>query len=137
MLEQAKALAYKAHQDQVDRAGVPYLNHIETVVNGVEGEVTQCVAYLHDVVEDTEYTFEDLIGLGFSHEIVEGVKAITKVKNEKYADYIARVKSNEHARKVKLSDLAHNMDLTRLDNVSQKDLERLEKYKWAKSELEG
>jgi len=131
----ASELAHTKHAKQTDKARKPYINHILAVVDGVEGDITQSVAYLHDVVEDTDMTFEALKSLGFSDEIVDAVNAITKREGEEYREYVQRVKANEHARLVKISDLKHNMDLSRLINVTEKDHERIKKYNWALNEL--
>lgn len=88
----------------------------------------KAVAYLHDVVEDTNISLEDLRKI-FSSNIVEAIDAITKRENETYEDYLKRVSMNKIARKVKISDMLHNMDLTRLEKITKKDIERTNKYK--------
>lgn len=93
--------------------------------------LTLVVAVLHDIIEDTEVTEEDLIIHGFDFDIVQAVVAITKVKGETYHEYLNRVKCNELATSVKLVGLTHNMDLTRMPNPAEKDYQRLEKYKKA------
>lgn len=95
-----------------------------------------CVAWLHDIVEDHNYPVEK-IRAEFGNDITSAVIAISKIKGEAYQDYLNRVKSNDIARIVKLSDLAHNMQLSRLPKVTLKDLQRVEKYKKAKEFLEN
>ena len=104
-LELAKQLAKEYHRGQVDKAGVDYFNgHITSVVNGVDTIEEKIVAYLHDTLEDTNLSYLDLMVLGFSDKVINGVIFITKDKKEKYEDYLEHVKSNELARAVKLSD---------------------------------
>lgn len=137
-IQQAKELAFKIHANQTDKAGAPYTLHLETVASKLteqgENEDVIVVGWLHDSVEDTDITIGEIRDL-FGDDISTAVDAITKRKNEPYQDYLQRVKSNEIARKVKLADLAHNMDLSRLGNITDKDLKRLEKYKQAKAFL--
>lgn len=131
-LELAKQLAKVYHKGQVDKAGVDYFTgHISTVVNGVNTEEEKTVAYLHDIIEDTKLTKEDLLHLGFSENVVNAVVALTKNKKVKYEEYLKGVKQNELAKVVKLSDLSNNMDLSRLKEITEVDEKRLEKYKKA------
>ena len=131
-LELAKQLAKAYHKGQVDKAGVDYFTgHISTVVNGVETNEEKIVAYLHDIIEDTKLTQEDLLHLGFSEKVVNAVVALTKDKKVKYEDYLKNVKNNKLAKVVKLSDLSNNMDLSRLKEITEVDEKRLQKYKKA------
>ena len=131
-LELARQLAKEYHKGQVDKAGVDYFSgHITSVVNGVDTVEEKIVAYLHDTLEDTELSYLDLMVLGFSDKVINGVIFITKDKKEKYEDYLVKVKSNELSRAVKLSDLTNNMDLSRLKEITEVDKKRLEKYKKA------
>ena len=131
-LELAKQLSKEYHRKQVDKAGVDYFSgHITSVVNGVNTVEEKTVAYLHDTAEDTKLTYVDLMVLDFSDRIVNAVIALTKDKKESYKDYLKRVKSNELATAVKLSDLTNNMDLSRLKQITEVDKKRLEKYKKA------
>lgn len=131
-LELSKQLAKVYHKGQVDKAGVDYFTgHISTVVNGVNTEEEKTVAYLHDIIEDTKLTKEDLLHLGFSENVVNAVVALTKNKKVKYEEYLKGVKQNELAKVVKLSDLSNNMDLSRLNEITEVDEKRLEKYKKA------
>ena len=126
-LKVAIDLANTYHDGQVDKAGLPYILHPLHVMNN-EAKI---VAILHDMIEDTVITVEDLISYGFDSNIVNAIVAITKVNGISYDDYLKRVKTNELARIVKLADLSHNMDMTRLPNPTKRDYQRLEKYKKA------
>ena len=125
----AYAIALVAHKGQIDKAGEDYINHPLTVSNNCNTEEEKIVALLHDVLEDTSVTREDLLKF-FSNEIVEAVSLLTHKEEDSYMDYLAKIKANPLAKAVKLQDLKHNMDLSRLPNPSEKDLSRLEnKYK--------
>lgn len=131
-LELAKQLAKEYHKKQVDKGGVDYFSgHITSVVNGVDTIEEKTVAYLHDTAEDTKLTYVDLMVLDFSDRVINAVIALTKDKKESYKDYLKRVKANELATTVKLSDLTNNMDLSRLKEITEVDKKRLEKYKKA------
>ncbi|HGL0517052.1 TPA: GTP pyrophosphokinase [Streptococcus pneumoniae] len=124
----AHEVAKKAHFGQTDRAGIDYIKHPETVASFVTTDVEKAVAYLHDVIEDTTLTLLDLKKEGFSKNIIEAVDILTKKKGQDYQSYLNLVKTNELARVVKLADLRHNSDLTRLPLITEKDLERNKKY---------
>lgn len=139
MLELAKFVSENSHKNQIDKAGIDYFaGHIQAVVNGVTTNKEKIVAYLHDTVEDTPLTIERIKEL-FGEEIGEAVFAITKSKDGSlsYDDYIERVKANPLARAVKISDLKHNMDLSRLEKVgiTEKDIKRAKKYQKALKKL--
>lgn len=129
--ELAKAIAHAAHEGQLDKAGKPYIEHLRTVAGSVEGHVAKAVAWLHDVVEDSSMTFEDLKAEGITPEIINHVRLLTHDKSVPYLDYIAAIKGDPVAREVKLADLRHNSDLSRLQTVTEKDRERLAKYQRA------
>ncbi|VQX84251.1 guanosine polyphosphate pyrophosphohydrolases/synthetases (COG0317) [Streptococcus pneumoniae] len=129
--QQAYEVAKKAHLGQVDKAGVDYIKHPKTVASFVKTDEEKAVAYLHDVVEDTKLTLLDLEELGFSKTIIEAVDILTKKKEQDYQSYLNLVKTNELARVVKLADLRHNSDLTRLSKITTKDIERNKKYRSA------
>ncbi|MGM0337289.1 GTP pyrophosphokinase [Enterococcus sp. MJM16] len=135
LIDIAKELSKNAHQNQFDKAGQPYYLHPEKVASFVETDMEKAVAYLHDVLEDTETTVEDFRKAGISEEVVEAVVLLTHKKDEPYFDYLKKVKQNDLAREVKLADLKHNSDISRLENPSEKDFERLEKYKRARKFL--
>ena len=129
--EKAYEIAKRAHLGQVDKAGQDYIKHPEKVASFVETDEEKAVAYLHDVIEDTELTLEDLHEYEFSKEVIEAVDIITKKKGEDYQSYLNSVKKNKLARAVKLADLRHDSDLTRSTKVTEKDIERKEKYQRA------
>lgn len=129
--EKAYEIAKKAHLGQIDKAGEDYIKHPEKVASFVNSDEEKAVAYLHDVIEDTELTLEDLREYGFSEEVLKAVDVITKKKGQDYQTYLNTVKENKLARVVKLADLRHNSDLTRLINITEKDRERKEKYQKA------
>lgn len=131
LYQQALAIARDAHKGQVDKAGVDYIQHPLFVASLVEGELAKTVALLHDVVEDSDWTLEDLRNKGLPEEVVQTVGILTKKRNEKYEEYILRVKQNPLARQVKLADLQHNSDLSRLTTVTEIDRKRAEKYRQA------
>lgn len=126
----AMNIAYKAHLNQVDKSGVPYIYHPIHLAEQMETEDECIVALLHDVVEDTEITFEQL-DKDFSSTIIEALKLLTHDKEVDYFEYINNIKNNPIAKKVKLADLKHNSDITRLEKVTKKDEERREKYRRA------
>lgn len=127
-LEQAIKLASIKHYGQKDKANKPYIFHLLYVMNNVNNLNAKIVGILHDILEDTDITRNDLLKYGFSEDIVIAVEVLTKSKNQKYMEYVENIKYNDIARKVKLIDLKHNMDLTRLSEISGKDLKRNIKY---------
>ena len=131
LLALAKRIALTAHEGQVDKARIPYWHHPAFVADHVSNPEAKVVAWLHDVVEDSEWTLEDLFAEGIWSEVIEGVDAITKRTGESYESYLDRVKANPLALAVKLADLTHNMDLSRIANPTEKDFARIEKYRWA------
>lgn len=131
MLELALSIATEAHKGQFDKAGVDYIEHPIYVASQVDTEEEKAVALLHDVIEDSPFTAEELLQAGLPETVVTAVQVLTKKKEKDYQTYLENVKSNSLARVVKLADLKHNSDLSRLSSVTDKDLERLEKYKKA------
>ena len=127
-LERAIEIAARRHAGQVDKGGAPYILHPLRVMLRVARGAQQIVAVLHDVVEDSEVTFEDLEREGFSAEVINGLRAVTKVEGESYEDFVARAALDPVGKAVKLADLMENSDLSRIAEPSQKDLERVEKY---------
>lgn len=134
-LDRAIELAKQHHEGQTDKAGKPYIEHPLRVMNQVESEEEKIVAVLHDIVEDTEISLDDLRSEGFSEEVVSAVECLTKQDGENYDSYIERISFNPLAVKIKLADLEDNSDLTRLPEVTDKDLERIEKYDKALEKL--
>ena len=130
MIDIALAIAKKAHAGQVDKAGVDYIQHPLYVASQVKTEQEKAVALLHDVIEDSDVTADDLLASGLSNEVVTAVQILTKKKKgQSYQEYLEKVKSNNLARVVKLADLKHNSDLSRLKSVANTDYERVKKYK--------
>jgi (p)ppGpp synthase/HD superfamily hydrolase len=123
-------LATNAHAGQFDRGGNPYILHPLKVMHYLKSddEELQCMALLHDVVEDTKTTWDDLIAIGCTERVINGVKALTKMPGESYDQYKERVFANPDAMKVKMADLRHNTDIRRLKGVTEKDIIRMEKY---------
>lgn len=129
MIDIALAIARKAHAGQVDKAGVDYIQHPLYVASQVKTEQEKAIALLHDVLEDSDITVADLLAYGLSNKVVTAVQTLTKKKGQSYQEYLEKVKSNNLARVVKLADLKHNSDLSRLKSVSDTDRERVEKYR--------
>ena len=136
MLKKAISLAEKAHQGQVDKGGHPYILHPKRVMEKCETTEEKIVAMLHDVMEDTDYTADDLRKEGFSEEIITALFCLTHQEGEGYMEYIERICENSLAVRVKYADLQDNMDLSRIPDPTEKDLARLEKYKLAKKRIE-
>ena len=134
--KKALKLCYQAHRDQVDKSGMPYVFHPFHLAEQMTDEATTVTALLHDVVEDTDYTLEDLRAMGFPDAALDAIALMTHDPSVPYLDYGATIKSNPVARAVKLADLRHNSDLTRLDEADEKALERVEKYRKAISILQ-
>lgn len=111
--EKARAICLEKHAGQLDRGGQPYYLHPFAVADGVQGDLAKTIAYLHDVVEDTDATLEWLADQGFPPEVVDAVDAMTRRDGEEYFAYIERLRENELAIPVKLADLRHNMDPSR------------------------
>lgn len=126
--EKAYKIACKAHKGQKDKGGNDYILHPCAVANMLETDIEKAVAYLHDVVEDTDITFDDLRNEKFPLTVINAVDAITKRKGETYDDYIARVAENKIARIVKIADMTHNSDISRISNPTLKDIERVNNY---------
>ena len=136
LINEAMKIAYKAHHGQVDKGGIPYIFHPYHLAEQMPDEYTTCVALLHDVVEDTDVTL-DMLKKIFPPEVIEAVSVMTHRKNEPYLDYVQRVNSNPIAKIVKLADLHHNCDQTRLENADEATLAYFqEKYRKAFEILE-
>ena len=136
MLERAIKLAEKAHQGQLDKGGQPYILHARRVMEKCETEKEKITAILHDVMEDSSYTLDDLRKEGFSEEILAALLCLTRGEGEDYMRYIERVCENPLAVWVKYADLEDNMDLRRIPEPTEQDFARQEKYKAAKMRIE-
>ena len=130
----ALSISRKAHKDQVDLSGKPYYLHPLYVSKRVKGKKAKIVALLHDVIEDTNISLSFLAKY-FTKDICDAVDLLTRKPHERYDIYIYKIKENSLARAVKIEDLKHNMDITRLPYITARDLERLEKYHYAYKEL--
>ncbi|ELS32923.1 MULTISPECIES: HD domain-containing protein [Pseudanabaena] len=135
LLALAIAIANQAHAGQLDKAGKPYISHPLTLMSQMDTIESKIVAVLHDAVEDSSLTIADLVQQGFPEFITDAIAAITKLDGESYDDYVVRLKSNAIACKVKIADLTHNMDISRIPHPTEKDFQRLEKYKKVLQEL--
>ena len=141
MTRLAMKVAYDAHAGQLDRAGVPYIYHPIHVAEQMDNEDACVVALLHDVVEDTDISLDDLKEMGFTETQLEGVRLMTHIppegelseeeKLEDYLDYVRRIKDNDLAKQVKIADLNHNADPSRCITDTPSDRARYEKYKKA------
>ena len=129
--KKAMQLCFEAHKEQKDKAGLPYVFHPFHVAEQMPDEETTIVALLHDVIEDTSYTLQDLRAMGFDGDVIDALALMTHEKGVPYLDYAAKLRDNEIARTVKLADLRHNSDLTRLDEIGGEALERIETYQAA------
>jgi (p)ppGpp synthase/HD superfamily hydrolase len=125
------AFAYEKHKGQVDKSGVDYILHPITVSLYCVSDSAKIVALLHDVLEDTDATIDDIVKLDLTKEEIEAIKLLTKPRKEDYMHYVKRVAENPIAREVKMCDLQHNMDISRLKHITEKDMQRVERYKQA------
>lgn len=128
ILEKAIQIAVNAHFGQKDKAGSPYILHPLRVMHSVDATDAKIVAVLHDVVEDTPVTFDELIEAGIPKHLVITLRLLTHKENVSYEDYILRLSENQLAVKVKLADLKDNMDLSRMKEISKDNVELFEKY---------
>lgn len=126
--EKAMQIAEKVHKNQVDKAGKPYIWHPVRVERRCTRQEDRLVALLHDTVEDGNIASEYLLLVGFSQEIVDAVLSVSRKRGEDYFEFIQRCKANPIGRRVKICDLEDNMDITRLNQLTEKDIERLKKY---------
>ena len=130
MTKKAMLIAYDAHKDKLDKGGAPYIFHPFHLAEQMNSEEAVIIALLHDVVEDTDWTIEDMEKKGFSNNIIDALKLLTHNDDIEYLEYIRQIKlsTNKYAKEVKLADLKHNSDFSRLLNVDEKVLARVEKY---------
>lgn len=136
LTKKALCLCFEAHKDQVDKSGLPYVFHPFHIAEQMPNELTTVTALLHDVVEDTPYTFSNLAEMGFPPEVLAALQLLTHDDDTPYLSYVARLKENPIARSVKLADLRHNSDLSRLNTVDDQALQRAQKYRQAMALLE-
>ena len=133
----ALKLCFEAHKDQIDKSGMPYVFHPFHLAEQMADENTTIVALLHDVIEDTEYTLDDLRNFGFAEDVLSAISLMTHADDVPYMEYVEKIKTNPIAKAVKLADLKHNSDMSRLDRITQIDEERAKKYKQAIELLEN
>lgn len=131
LTKKALKLCFEAHKKQTDKTGLPYVFHPFHLAEQMDDEISTVCALLHDVVEDTPYTFGDLREMGFPEEVLDVLRLLTHDDATPYMDYVQKLSSNPTAKKVKLADLRHNSDVSRLDTVDEWALKRNEKYKKA------
>jgi (p)ppGpp synthase/HD superfamily hydrolase len=127
-LDSAIAIAAHAHAGQTDKAGRPYILHPLRLMLKIQSEAEMIVAVLHDVVEDSSVSLDDLRDRGFAEDILAAIDCLSKRAGEPYEDFIARITHNSLARKVKIEDIRDNLDLTRIEHLEERDLARAEKY---------
>lgn len=137
LLSLAIKVATEAHEGQLDKGGNPYILHPQAVAASLDNTENKIVAYLHDVIEDTDVTLDKLEKLGFTYRIVNSVRILTKSKDVSYDDYLKSVKKDSNAWHVKMADIKHNMDISRIPEPTAKDFSRIEKYKKALAFLES
>jgi len=130
IIQKCLTIAIEAHERQTDKNGKPYALHVLSVMQKGKTEDEQAVGILHDLVEDTDWTFERLRGEGIPENIVEALKLLTHTSELSYDEYVAKIikSGNKLAIQVKLNDLEDNMDVRRLKEVTEKDMVRLNKY---------
>lgn len=131
MTKKAMKIAFEAHKNQVDKSGLPYIYHPIHLAEQMDDENSVTVALLHDVVEDTDWTLEQLKAEGFSDSVITALSYMTHNDSVPYMEYVEKIAENPVATKVKLADLSHNSDLSRLDYVDEKAKNRVKKYKKA------
>lgn len=136
LTKKAMKLCFTAHKDQLDKSGLPYVFHPFHLAEQMKDELTTATALLHDVIEDTAYTFNELAQMGFPDEVLSALRLLTHDPAVPYMEYIAQIKGNPIARAVKIADLQHNSDPTRLDVLTPRDIARAEKYREALRLLE-
>lgn len=136
LTKKALKLCFAAHKEQVDKSGMPYVFHPFHLAEQMTDEATTITALLHDVVEDTDYTLADLLAMGFPMESLEAIRLMTHDKSVPYLQYVTKLRENPVAAQVKLADLQHNSDLSRLDTVTPEDRRRALKYRMAMAILQ-
>lgn len=136
LTKKAMKICFEAHKDQVDKCQMPYVMHPLHLAEQMPDETTAAVALLHDVVEDSDFTLQDLKEAGFPKEVTDAVALLTHDESVPYLEYVAALKENPVAKCVKLADLAHNSDLTRMDHPGENDRIRIQKYRKAMELLE-
>ena len=137
LTKKAMKICFSAHKDQTDKSGLPYVFHPFHLAESMDDEFSCALALLHDVVEDSDTTIDDIRKMGFPDEITEALSLLTHERSVPYMEYVRKISENPLARKVKIADLTHNSDLTRMDTVDEYALRRNEKYALALKFLRG
>ena len=137
LTKKALKLCFEAHKEQLDKSGMPYVFHPFHLAEQMTDEASTVVALLHDLIEDTDHTIEELRGMGFGEQMLEAIALMTHAEGVPYMEYVTAIKGNPIARAVKLADLRHNSDMSRLDSITPYDEERAEKYRAAIRLLES
>ena len=128
LTKKAMKVCFEAHKDQLDKTGLPYVFHPFHLAEQMDDEISTVCALLHDVVEDTDTTLDDLGAMGFPKEALEALALLTHAPEVPYMDYVREISRNPIATKVKIADLKHNSDITRLDVIDEYAVRRNEKY---------
>ena len=128
LIEKSLHIALRAYAGKTDKAGREYIHHPLRVMSKMKTDVEMSVALLHDVIEDSDITAEQLLAEGIPAEVVEAVVCLSKTENEDYQDFVARAKKNELAARVKIADIEDNIDVLRLPTLDEYDLARVQKY---------
>lgn len=136
LTKKAAVIAYKAHMNQYDKSGMPYIFHPIHLAESMPDELTTAAALLHDVLEDTMITADDLANDGIPEEVIAALRLLTRKDDEDYFAYVKKIKGNSIAYTVKIADLKHNSDTSRLDVIDGRVKARLEKYRKALEILE-
>lgn len=136
MTKKAMKIAYNAHNGQMDKGGIPYIFHPYHLAEQMKTEETVITALLHDIIEDTPLTISWLREQGFSESVLEALTLLRHETDMPYMEYIQRLQNNKIACQVKLEDLKHNSDISRIDQMDDRDRKRLKKYKKAIAYLE-
>ena len=135
--KKALKFCFEAHKEQTDQSGMPYVFHPFHLAEQMDDEDSTIVALLHDVVEDTDYTQEDLAQMGFNEKVLGAIETLTHLPEVSYLDYLEKIKTNPLAKKVKLADIQHNSDQTRLEPGDERAAYWAAKYKKALEVLES
>jgi (p)ppGpp synthase/HD superfamily hydrolase len=136
-LERAIEIAVSAHKGQIDKSGNPYILHPLRIMFSLESEEEKIVGVLHDVVEDSDWGFDNLRKEGFSDTVMEALKSVTEIDGEDYSDFIERAYKNPIGRNVKIADISDNLDIKRISEPTERDFERLKKYRKALTFLQS
>jgi len=128
LIEKSLHIALRAYAGKTDKAGREYIHHPLRVMAKMKTDLEMSVALLHDVIEDSDITAEQLLAEGIPAEVVEAVVCLSKNENESYQDFVARAKKNKLAAKIKIADIEDNIDALRLTSLDEYDLARIKKY---------